>query len=450
MAEPAPRAQKPIIGGSQSGSAEEEKSEEEERQKQEEIEASAPGTEGESEVLEKRRAGLEAEPEAVEEERTGLYWDRGPHYSAYDGKLRLIFGSRLHLDWAFFDVDKDIDDAFGESDDDIEARRQFIEFGGVLNRRVEFMAQFNFADEFDVRDLYVGFLRLPLASSMRVGHIREPFGLEMMTSSNDITFMERSLTTPFTPNRNLGFLLHRRFTQARRIYSAVGIFEDTKQNPDFSEMESALGEGNWILTARVTGLAYTNEDRSQFLHLGLAASFRNPPDDVRRFRERPESGLAERFVDTGDFNVEKELRLGSEAAWVMGPLSLQGEFILNANGESDHIDFQHRLFPAFYVMTSYVLTGEQRRYREQVGAFGRVHPDNPFPLEGWGAWEVAARYSYLDLDSRDVQGGVLHDWTLGVNWYLNHYFRAMFNYVLTHPEGLDLGHIWQFQWQVNF
>ena len=107
-------------------------------------------------------------------------------------------------------------------------------------------------------------------------------------------------------------------------------------------------------------------------------------------------------------------------------------------------------FAAFYVMLSYFLTGEHRPYSLPNATFSRPHPRKNVLRDGWGAWEIAARYSFLDLDSRGVEGGVLHDWTLGLNWYLNHHTRLMFNYILSHPEGLDLAHIWQFRWQLTF
>ena len=403
----------------------------------------------ESQVLEESRAGAQTVEDISAEEPTGLYWNFGPKYNGLDGNLTLVFGSRVHLDTAYFDESSAIERTIGESDHDVEARRAFVQMAGVFYNQVEFKAQFNFAHSFDVRDLYVGLVKIPLVSALRVGHIREPFSLDMMTGSNSITFMERALSTVFAPNRNLGVLMHRRFTATRRLFGAVGVFKDTINNPDFEELRDDFDDGNYALTARITGLPIASDDRTKLLHFGLASSFRNPSNDELHFRSRPESGLAENYVDTGRFEADEELRLGGELATVMGPLSLQGEFILNVNSEN-RIDFNDRVFPTFYLMASYVLTGEHRSYREQVGAFGRVHPENPFPLEGWGAWEVATRYSYLDLDSKDVNGGVLHDWTFGVNWYMNHYSRLMFNYVLAHPEGAEFASIVQMRLQIAF
>ena len=49
--------------------------------------------------------------------------------------------------------------------------------------------------------------------------------------------------------------------------------------------------------------------------------------------------------------------------------------------------------------------------------------------KGSGAWEVAVRWSYIDLDDAPVLGGYLDDLTFGVNWWLNPNMRVMFNYI---------------------
>src|SRR5262249_32415273 len=48
---------------------------------------------------------------------------------------------------------------------------------------------------------------------------------------------------------------------------------------------------------------------------------------------------------------------------------------------------------------------------------------------GWGAWEVAARYSYLNLNDGPVRGGVMGGTTLGLNWYLNSNLKVQFEYL---------------------
>ena len=51
-----------------------------------------------------------------------------------------------------------------------------------------------------------------------------------------------------------------------------------------------------------------------------------------------------------------------------------------------------------------------------------------------GAWQVGARYNYLCLNDRQVNGGVLNGMTLGLNWLINPNTRVYFNYDLTYRQ----------------
>jgi phosphate-selective porin OprO/OprP len=97
--------------------------------------------------------------------------------------------------------------------------------------------------------------------------------------------------------------------------------------------------------------------------------------------------------------------------------------------------------PGAYVQAAYLLTGEERPYNATAGVFGRIKPRNNFgPSTGWGAWEVAVRYSYIDMNNafsstlplgggQPAFGGLLSDLTFGVNWYLNQFAKFQFNYI---------------------
>jgi phosphate-selective porin OprO/OprP len=62
-------------------------------------------------------------------------------------------------------------------------------------------------------------------------------------------------------------------------------------------------------------------------------------------------------------------------------------------------------------------------------------PANPFSLAGgWGAWEIAGRYSTIDLNDRlalanGIAGGRQTVYTLALNWYINRNVRLMFDYL---------------------
>ncbi len=69
---------------------------------------------------------------------------------------------------------------------------------------------------------------------------------------------------------------------------------------------------------------------------------------------------------------------------------------------------------------------------------------------GPGAWQVAARYSSVDLNDESIRGGQLDDITLGINWHLNPNTRVMCNYIrarLRHVGDVD---ILQTRLQIDF
>lgn len=139
---------------------------------------------------------------------------------------------------------------------------------------------------------------------------------------------------------------------------------------------------------------------------------------------------------------------------VYGPASLQAEYV---RSELDVQYMGERHFDSYYVSGSWFLTGESRPYQAAEGAPTRLRPKHPFSLrdetKGWGAWEVALRYSALDLNDGPVRGGEMDDWTFALNWYLNANTRIMLNYIMAHPEN-DLNdgdvEILQTRFQVDF
>jgi len=46
---------------------------------------------------------------------------------------------------------------------------------------------------------------------------------------------------------------------------------------------------------------------------------------------------------------------------------------------------------------------------------------------GWGAWQLAVRYSVADYSDEDVFGGEGEAWTYGLNWYWNPNARVQLN-----------------------
>jgi phosphate-selective porin OprO/OprP len=108
-------------------------------------------------------------------------------------------------------------------------------------------------------------------------------------------------------------------------------------------------------------------------------------------------------------------------------------------------------FDGFYIQGSYFLTGEHRKYKTSTGAFDRVKPKENFSsASGTGAWEVAARYSQIDLNEGSVTGGRLRNVTVGLNWHLNPNMRIMWNYIRADLSGVGKASLFLMRFQIDF
>jgi phosphate-selective porin OprO/OprP len=372
-----------------------------------------------------------------------VFWKEGLNLESTDKNFKLKIGGRIMNDWAWIDENSDIRDelGIGDQEDGTEFRRARLYTSGTIYGSVDYKLQFDFeGGDADLKDAYLGFKGLPFGY-VKVGHFKEPFSLEELTSSKYIEFMERALPVgAFSPSRNTGLQVSSTALEDNVTWAA-GVFRDTN---GYGEGES---EGGYNLTGRITGLPCYEDGGEKLLHLGAAVSFRHPEDDVG-FSQRPEIHLADKFVDTPDLVVDDMWVCGVEAALVCGPASVQAEYI---SADSDRKGASDAEFDGYYIQASYFLTGEHRNYKKSAGSFSRVKPFKNFREDGgWGAWEVAARYSSLDLSDSDIRGGELDDVTLGVNWHLNPNVRIMWNYVSADSDHGGEADLFGMRFQVDF
>ncbi len=357
-------------------------------------------------------------------------WSNGFKLDRNDGAFKLQFGGRIQSDWAMVDLNERLDNTIGGDGHGTEFRRARLYFSGTVYDRVLFKAQYDFANtgdgKTDFKDVYIGLKDLGPIDKVLVGHMKESFSLDALTSSKYVTFMERALTEAFTPGRNTGFAIHDKVLDDRILWQ-VGAFKDA--NDDGFGFDD---NGNWNTTARVVGVPLYEDDGEKVVHLGFAYShqFRGGSDYMLRYRQRPESHLAPYLADTGSTISTNHVNLiNPEIALVWGPASFQAEYVRSfVNGDDG---MRNTEFWGTYAELSYFLTGEHRNYELGSGSFGRVKPNANFnPLKGdWGAFQVAARYSYLDLNDEFMRGGKMWDVTAGINWHLFPNTRVSLNYV---------------------
>ncbi|WP_316364491.1 OprO/OprP family phosphate-selective porin [Candidatus Thiodiazotropha sp. CDECU1] len=363
----------------------------------------------------------------------------GLEVTTTDGEFSLQLGGRILADVAVYDEDMN---ALGNGS---ELRDLRLDLEGRLYADFIYELSVDFSDgEADVKDAWFAYdANYPWRYA--VGHFKEPFSLEEMTSKRYLTFMERALPNVFAPGRSMGVGAH---WSGEQVTFAGGLFGD-----DYNDDTDDEGDEGWGVTSRIT-YAPKAEERSA-LHLGMAASYRKLDDEETvRFDSRPESHLTDiRYLDTGKLEQSDSTTLvGVEGAWVSGPFSMQGEWMQAKIARDADKD---PTFEGWYLQASWFLTGESRRYKQSSAKFGRIRP-----LSDHGAVEVAARFSSVDLNDGEIEGGSSDIITLGLNWYINRQIRLMANTIFIDNdrfadadgdvEGEDEPSILQLRAQVDF
>jgi phosphate-selective porin OprO/OprP len=380
---------------------------------------------------EERIANLEAKIKGMETASKGsalvVTWDKGLNLNSVDGNFKVKIGGRLHNDWTWGDQADDLEDAGLIFEDGVEFRRARLGISGTIYKNVMFKAEYDFAGSTDVafKDVFLALKGIPVLGTFKVGHFKEPFSLEELTSSNYITFMERGLPNVFAPGRNTGMQFSNNVKELEdKLGWAFGVFKETGDSGDNIGGAAAT---KWAITARAYFVPMYENKGEQVVHLGLGLTRRATDGVGAMYSQRPENHLAPNLVSTGAIaDAESTLSIGAEAAAVYGPFSGQLEYIhtmVTSDAEDDPS------FGGFYLYGSWFVTGETRNYKMHGGSFDRITPAANFDMEGGlGAIELALRFSHLDLDDlATADAGKMWTITAGVNWHLNPNTRVMLN-----------------------
>ena len=371
-----------------------------------------------------------------------IKWDNGFKVENADKSMKLKFGGRIMYDMGFFSLNDEAESNGYtlKSANGTELRRARFFISGTIYQNVDFKLNVDFSGgEVTLKDAFITLKNLPVGN-LRVGHFKEPFRLEALTSSKYFTFMERATVISMLAERSSGAMLFDQFS-AKKMSWQIGVFRGADASSDKKE-----ANGDYAITGRVAGLVM--KDDGNLLHIGAGYSYRKPQEDKSYgYKVRPETHISNKYIVTAVSDVENVNLMNVEVAWVANSFSLQGEFLkakVNAIANQD--------FSSYYLQASYFLTGEKRVYKNSLVGFGRVKPLKNFGDNGYGALQVALRYSYIDGMNNDQMSNV----TAGLNWHLNSATRVMLNYVVSNIENttdyLGKGQFSSFQmrFQIDF
>jgi phosphate-selective porin OprO and OprP len=331
-------------------------------------------------------------------------------------------------------------------------------------------------------DAYLSYTPGNAPITLRLGNFESLNGMEQISSSNNISFLERAaFNDAFTNSRRLGAALAY-ISKDKDLRLETGLFAA-------HSIDSSFDNDGWIGAARVV---YAPKALGGQLHFGVNYQYRdfasnaggvastgsNMPstNQLARYRARPNSQLTDvRFVDTGSFAAKSDQILGLEAAGIFDSLYVSGEAQwLKARGyDAGDLAAGLDVFsggnlavvptgnPGFFgafAEVGYFLTGETRGYKQGDGIWSRTKVKNPVGSGGMGAFQIAGRFEYVDLDDPALKNGLTNNFTngttslavansrlgrggtqasylVGFNWQPIDYIRFMLNYAHVDVEG---------------
>lgn len=279
----------------------------------------------------------------------------------------------------------------------------------------------------------------------RIGAIAPFAGIEDATGSPDLIFLERPTSTDIA--RNIGGSPGREgidlFVQGDTyLLSAAYTGKKTTDVATFDAQQSVVTRASWLAVSEpdVKWLLDAN-----FSHVfKIADTAPNSNANTFSFSNGPELAIdASKTVNTGNIDANKVTEFGFETAATYAGFYGQGGWF--------HYNIERRTavpnpnFDGWYAALTYSLTGEEHQYDPTTASFRGLRPAKPLGSQGgFGAWELKARWSSIDLDfnplttaaAGGIFGGKQDVWTVGVNWYVNNAIRFALDY-----DNIQVNHI---------
>jgi len=280
---------------------------------------------------------------------------------------------------------------------------------------------------------------------IQLGAFSPAANMEDSTSPEDLLFLERASPSELSrtlagADGRIGLGLR---GSGKRWMSALTLTSRTVNDAEvFDSQLAAVGRFGYL--AATSG--------SYNVHVGASGTYVFQPADqgsattpryAIRFRDRPEIRVdSTRLIDTGGIDADSAYSAGLEFGMNYQNYFFQAENYWYGVSRREPATLPNPSFGGYYAEASWVLTGEAHRYNVANGSFQGPKPMVPFSLSagGWGAWELAARYSHTDLDYREglgltaadpvsIRGGKQNIMAFGVNWYPVTNFRLMLDYL---------------------
>lgn len=284
--------------------------------------------------------------------------------------------------------------------------------------------------------------RFSPAAKLRVGKFKPPVGLERLQGGTDILFVERALPTNLVPNRDLGIQLSGDFAGGAVSYQA-GVFNgvadggsgdlDTNDGKDYAGrlFFQPFLKSSGALRGLGFGVAGSSGKQEGTVAAPGLPSLRTQAQ-ATFFSYRTDGTPAGTVFANGD-----RTRLSPQLYWYAGPFGLLAEYAISEQEVTRGAVTAKLENTAWQAEASWVIAGGTASYKG-------VQVKTPFDpaARTWGAFEIAARYSGLEVDDDAFplfanpasSASEATAWGLGFNWYFNKSVRWYVNYEQTEFE----------------
>ena len=279
---------------------------------------------------------------------------------------------------------------------------------------------------------------------IRGGKFAEPFSVENLQDSKYYNFAELGLPSNLYPVRDIGVQVSGGVFDDIFKYAA-GIFNgQVDREPYYSSTSNADTNNDKDVVGRIwlNPFKHTDWDLVKGLGVGFAAAYGHEETSTLPTYISPGQATVFSYSTTngGIFANGPRFRMSPQFTYYHRSFGLLGEYVgsrekytrVIAANTIQKDTFDNR---AWQLSGTYVLTGED-------AAYGGVKPRNNFDLSkgGFGAFELAARYGQLKLDSKIFDDGFAplssnvskeNAWAAGLNWYLNPNVKLVFDFEQT-------------------
>ncbi len=365
--------------------------------------------------------------------------------SSENGDSTFAVNGRIQLDARSYDNDF----TSANNTQGFDIRRAYLGVNGKIAKYYDYRVVANFADDDKTNTSGTGLVKKSnqideayfginywKQASFRFGQQKMPFSLEEQTSSRFIDFQERSLLNKMVPAKEIGVQVHGVFTNGIFYGAALSTGEGK------SNIEASTGEGVDLIGRVGINFAEAMGDKDNVYHLAVAGSTTDGmQSNGHELAFNSESRGYDNKTSTR-FRAERD-RLGLEGSVALGPLKLQSEWIRNSFKVPAGVTSNNEDMDGYYVSANYMITGEKYASSYKAGKYDRMNPLKDFNPEGdgWGAWEVGARFTSVDgKDLSKLNASALNTYfaadstTVGLKWIPTPYTRILLNYVGTEWE----------------